>query len=308
MFDVNQPETLTALKKWWQEFRERAPLYDEDLEDYCCVVIGNKTDLVNSKALGSTSVVSEAQVLHFLDELVPSLSPSPSSPVEEVPITIEHVVSEEPTSPNDDSAIDLSSPFLQLRSQSIDINQSLRRHSKRSSWSTHNGTVTSIHTGVTSYHTPSSSLFDVYASARSSPLPPSISSRLSSPIRTQKRTSSFSSTSSSTLTITPSLFTRRNDQAAATTPSTPTLSPPTLHTTPHHPLPPEKGPKLFFTSAKTGEGVPEVFEYIVRRVVARWEYEEATDARTLRMQEPSETIRLGLTRAASSRRLTGSCC
>ncbi|KAF8546636.1 hypothetical protein OG21DRAFT_1376576, partial [Imleria badia] len=46
MFDVNQPETLTALKKWWEEFRERAPLYDEDLEDYCCVIAGNKTDLV----------------------------------------------------------------------------------------------------------------------------------------------------------------------------------------------------------------------------------------------------------------------
>lgn len=193
MFDVNQPETLTGLKKWWEEFRERAPLYDEDLEDYCCVVVGNKTDLVNSTVLGSTSTVSETQAIRFLDDLVPPSSPRSSSPVEEVPITIEQVASEEPTSPHDDSDIDISSSFSQSRSRSIDINQYLRTgHSKRSSWSSaniNNGTLTSTHTGVTSYHTPSSSLFDVYASALSSPLPPSVSSRLSSPIRTQRRTS-----------------------------------------------------------------------------------------------------------------------
>lgn len=77
---------------------------------------------------------------------------------------------------------------------------------------------------------------------------------------------------------------------------------------PHDPLPPERGPKLFFTSAKTGEGVHEVFEYIARRVVTRWEYEETIDARTLRVQEFPETIRLGLTRGESNKRLTGGCC
>ncbi|KAF8547740.1 ras-domain-containing protein [Imleria badia] len=310
MFDVNQPETLTALKKWWEEFRERAPIDDEDLEDYCCVVVGNKTDLVNARALSSTSIVSEAQALRFLDDLVPPLSP-PSSPIEETPITIEEAPLEEPTSPCDAPEIDLSSPS-RLRSQSININHMRRGHSKRASWSStniNNGTLTSTHTGVTSYHTPSSSLFDVYSSARSSPFPPSLSSRLSSPIRTQRRASSVSSTSSSAPTITPSLFTRINDQAYATTTTTttPTVSPP-ISDTIHYPLPPERGPKLFFTSAKTGEGVHDVFEYIARRVVTRWAFEEAIDARTLRMQEPSETIRLGLTRGESNRRLTGSCC
>ena len=163
-------------------------------------------------------------------------------------------------------------------------NSRRRSHWKRTSWNSaniNNGTLTSTHTGVTSYHTPSSSLIDVYASARSSPLPPSVSSRLSSPIRTQ-RASSFSSTSSSAPTITPSLFTRNNDQTVATTLTTPTISP-IPDTISHHPSLPERGPKLFFTSAKTGEGVHEVFEYIARRVVTRWEYEEAIDARTLRM-------------------------
>lgn len=311
MFDVNQPETLTALKKWWQEFRERAPLYDEDLEDFCCVVVGNKTDLVNSNALDSTSIVCETQALRFLDELVPPSFPRPSSPAEEVSVTIEEAAPEEPTSPRGESEVDSPSPLPQSRSQSIDINQYLRKgHSKYPSWSSvniSNGTLTSTHTGVTTYHTPSSSLFDAYASARSSPFPPSLSSRLSSPVRTKARTSSFSSSSSSAPTITPSLFIRSMDQAAASTQTTPTVSPPTVDATPY-PLPPDRGPKLYFTSAKTGEGVHEVFEYIARRVVTRWEYEEAIDARTLHMQEPSETIRLGFTRAESNGRLAGRCC
>jgi Ras-related protein Rab-7A len=37
---------------------------------------------------------------------------------------------------------------------------------------------------------------------------------------------------------------------------------------------PARGPKLFFTSAKTGAGVSEVFAYVARRVVMRWEWEE----------------------------------
>jgi Ras-related protein Rab-7A len=38
---------------------------------------------------------------------------------------------------------------------------------------------------------------------------------------------------------------------------------------------PLRGPKLFLTSAKTGAGVPDVFAYVARRVVMRWEWEEA---------------------------------
>jgi len=38
---------------------------------------------------------------------------------------------------------------------------------------------------------------------------------------------------------------------------------------------PERGPKLFFASTKTGEGVEDVFGYVVRKMVGRWEYEEA---------------------------------
>ncbi|TFK64461.1 hypothetical protein BDN72DRAFT_742775, partial [Pluteus cervinus] len=45
VFDVNTPETLESLTKWWAEFCQNAPLPEEDVEDFCCVVVGNKTDL-----------------------------------------------------------------------------------------------------------------------------------------------------------------------------------------------------------------------------------------------------------------------
>ncbi|KAF9237254.1 P-loop containing nucleoside triphosphate hydrolase protein [Melanogaster broomeanus] len=310
MFDVNQPETLTSLTKWWTEFRERAPLSDEDVEDYCCVVVGNKMDLVNSNTPGSTSAISEAEALRFLDELVPCSPPL----VEEMAITVEEAALEDATSPYLEGDIDLSASIL--RSRSIDINHHhhLKSYSKsrsRSSTRFHSGTMTSTHTGLTSYHTPSSSLFDVYASARSSPVPQSVSSRPPSPIRLPRRmTSSLSSASSSSApTITPSLFTR--DQAPAMTPPTLTLPSPASETTTLPPLP-ERGPRLFFTSAKTGEGVREVFEYITRRVVTRWEYEAAIDSRTLHVQDinssGTETIRLGLETGESKCRPSGSCC
>ncbi|KAH9963600.1 hypothetical protein BC827DRAFT_1193001 [Russula dissimulans] len=38
---------------------------------------------------------------------------------------------------------------------------------------------------------------------------------------------------------------------------------------------PPRGPKLLFTSAKTGAGVADLFAYVARRVVMRWEWEEA---------------------------------
>ena len=46
MYDVTRPESLHALERWWSEFRDRAPVPDEDLEQFCVVIVGNKTDLV----------------------------------------------------------------------------------------------------------------------------------------------------------------------------------------------------------------------------------------------------------------------
>jgi hypothetical protein len=41
---------------------------------------------------------------------------------------------------------------------------------------------------------------------------------------------------------------------------------------------PDNGPRLFWTSAKTGEGVKDVFEYIATRVVTRWDWDDRLEA------------------------------
>jgi len=148
----------------------------------------------------------------------------------------------------------------------------------------------SLATRETIYHTPSSSYFDVYESARSSPVPfpgghgtspsdgPGYGSIGRGSLRkgmrmngrndsTTSRGSRSSVSSSSAMTITQSLFARSstaNPASAAHPPAPPT--PPPLQSL-------ERRPMLFFTSAKTGEGVSEVFEYIARRVVVKWEWE-----------------------------------
>ncbi|EIW75987.1 hypothetical protein CONPUDRAFT_42859, partial [Coniophora puteana RWD-64-598 SS2] len=44
MFDVNSRDSLHALAKWWDAFRQNAPLADDEMDDYPCVVVGNKVD------------------------------------------------------------------------------------------------------------------------------------------------------------------------------------------------------------------------------------------------------------------------
>ncbi|KAG6863194.1 hypothetical protein C0991_007649, partial [Blastosporella zonata] len=93
--------------------------------------------------------------------------------------------------------------------------------------------------------------------------------------------------SGSGATITPSLFARGNDTAKTTCPSSTPNTPPEADVDPFatFPPPPARGHKLFFTSAKTGAGVADVFEYIARRVVRRWEYEERMEARRMHVRE-----------------------
>jgi len=312
---------MLALKKWWDEFRDRAPIADEDINEYCCVVVGNKIDtVVNGKGFG---LVSKSDALAFLDELVPPSSPTsiypPPSFAEQ---DGDHLVSNflalpalhEPSSQSRSSI----ATEVQTRSNSIDIHHSnhishlpspsgkLSQPVSYSSPYFYSETMRSTHTTLTIYHTPSSSL---YHSARSSPEPLSLSEPTSptSSFRQRKLNtrSSGSSSSGSAPTITPSIYARdrgsssninTSDNLLPTTPS-PSSSP--VFSPPPPPLllppPPERGPKLFFTSAKTGEGVADVFEYIAYRVSRKWEYEECIEARRMHYQESSaaETIRLG---------------
>lgn len=304
MFDVSVPETMHALTKWWEEFKHRAPVSDEEVDNFCCVVVGNKMDLLQP-GVGVTA--EEAQ--KFVQELVPLSEPEPELLVAEHmegEIVVDPISGEdEDIIPEDEHEHELeheayTSPSLLAPSARIDIKHR-RKLSKSRSRSSTPHTSTSLYgtfrSGVTSFHTPSSSLSDIYASARSSPLP---GSQPGSPARVRRMTSLSSTTtittssSSSAATITPSLFTRSQRPP---TPTPPQLDPdPDLNLPPTLPDPPDTGPKLFFTSAKTGTGVSDAFEYIAVRVVKKWEYEEAVEARTVHMRDESDgdTVRLGL--------------
>jgi Ras-related protein Rab-7A len=42
IFDINQPETLRSLNRYWSEFWASRPLSDEEIEEYCLVVVGTR--------------------------------------------------------------------------------------------------------------------------------------------------------------------------------------------------------------------------------------------------------------------------
>jgi Ras-related protein Rab-7A len=94
----------------------------------------------------------------------------------------------------------------------------------------------------------------------------------------------------SAVTMTPSLFARERTAAGNTASTTPEADPFLS------PAVPSRGPKLFFTSAKTGKGVAEVFEYIAQRVVKKVEYDDRIESHRMHAREASvaDTIRLGL--------------
>lgn len=303
MFDVSAPQTMHALTKWWSEFKQRAPVSDEEADSFCCVIVGNKMDLVQP-GMG----VTEDEAHKFVQDLMP-LSPPEPPQTGEPPIT-EIIVEDHFSGDAEGSADDYqpdSEPSLLTPSARIDI-QNGPSQSRSSSVTRHTSVYGTFRSGLTSFHTPSSSLSDIYASASSSPLP---GSRHESPARVRKMSSITSTTtttsSSSAPTITPSLFTRGQ---RAITPPTPLDA----HDAPESylPDPPDLGAKLFFTSAKTGLGVGDVFEYIALRVLRKLEYEEAVEARTLHMRDASDgdTVHLGLGLRDRGRnwKAPGACC
>jgi Ras-related protein Rab-7A len=308
MFDVNDLSTLQALTTWWNEFKEHAPLDDADVEDYCCVVVGNKMDLVEE---GKEPTVSEADTLQFLEELIPVSSSTPRpppSPRRALYVDDENVVIEDddlsasqrtevpPVPPRASSSSPPSPPPPLPGSHSIAISKTptQNRHLSRS---VGNGTIGTGRTTLSIYHTPSSSLFDQFHSARGSPEPSSHShTRSQSPpsppspsthLSPQRARMLSLSSSSSGMTITPSLFaqTRVNESnsGSSTTTTVPTAGPR------------DRGPRLFFTSARTGLGVQDVFEYAAKRVMRRWDEEE----RVMHVMEGSaeESVRLAVEEA-----------
>ncbi|KAM6491305.1 ras domain containing protein [Amanita muscaria] len=289
IFDVNNPESMESLTKWWTEFCERAPLDEEDVEKFCCVVVGNKIDLDEG---GESIRVTEMEALEFLQRLIPpSRSYSP-------PAFEDTLDTHSPTITNGQNSPHSNSINIKRSNSAPKHDVTRRLQSKVSFLSSplNPGTVSSIQSGISTYHTPSSSLFDEYHSAPSSPPLPDHCN-----LPKRQRSSTNASSSSSAETVTPSLFARGTTEAETTiltipddaieeimislaTESSPSTQPPSF--------PPYRRPKLFFTSAKTGEGVSDVFEYIAERVVRMSEYEEQIEARRMHIRETSSTIRL----------------
>jgi Ras-related protein Rab-7A len=325
MFDVTRPSTLTALEAIWEEFCDKVPLAEDAKETFCCVFVGNKIDVPEVEGKDR---VTRGHAMEFIDKLIP---PNPP-PVVSQSSSSQHTIPNTSSSPKSDSS--QTNEHRSLRdclsipiTPSVDIDiRTLSRsechsgHNKsRSRSSTRLGTWTETVTSIQTFHTASSSVFDsdAFTSALSSPVGSLNSSAAWShvgrgSVRWKRRRYSgtwSSSHSESGETITPSMYraaatarqslssssagdSRRNSriETAITTP-TPSMTP--------LPPPPLKRPALFFTSAKSGEGVREVFDYITARVVRKWEWEEALEARVMDMSEdeggPSraERIRLG---------------
>lgn len=340
MFDVNDHASMLATKKWWANFCDKAPVPDQDIAEYCSVLVGNKIDMVAED--GSWSV-SESDALEFLDELMspqeeeegsvkvipPELFASAGNQVEQLRPVAEASLS-------DPTPIPIHQPnskIIHAREPSYSPKHHLSKSYSRSRPSSrfYAGTMSSTHTALTIYHTPSSSLLDtrssIYQSARSSPEPwsqsePDLSQSPQNRRRTMTMLSRESTGSDSAATITPSRFAREREQHRVSNENSSRLpssqSSPELHyfQSKHQtPLPPERGPHLFFTSAKTGEGVDELFEYIARRVVRKWEYDEWLDARRMHFRDTtmSEEDTLMGSRRSESVRLDrsgnrGGCC
>ncbi|PPQ80121.1 hypothetical protein CVT24_006560 [Panaeolus cyanescens] len=90
MYDVNDPSSLYALRKWWRDFCDYAPVKDEERGKFCCVVVGNKVDVAgeeseeegedeSQRGVGVRSGdrkrrkgrVTREEAIRFLRELVP---------------------------------------------------------------------------------------------------------------------------------------------------------------------------------------------------------------------------------------------
>ncbi|KEP51476.1 Ras-like protein [Rhizoctonia solani 123E] len=256
----------------------------------------------HGKPNGGDSPITDKLVHRFLQDLIPTKPDSVSTPAFPKRRTI-HIddlpeetllapedggsrptqIPRKPCSePTDTDYEPESPPRSPTRSKSIGSPRSRWLWSKSRGISREgNGTAT---TNQTIYHTPATSLFRT-----ASPTRPS---RSTSPTHSQLRRGGSSAMSMETArsyfsVSTPTLpLPSRSVSRSLSTASESTIKPrpksvqeevvaksPQLPATGRESL--ETGPKLFWSSARTGEGVSPVFEYVARRVVQRWEWEES---------------------------------
>ncbi|KAG8943825.1 hypothetical protein FRC03_002310 [Tulasnella sp. 419] len=188
VFDVNKPETLIGLRRWWDEFRDRVPIADGDEAKYCVVVVGNKCDLFPSSRRASKETAGPTAATTFLKNLIPvpedlvehnestpsiqeapvgggvDLSSEPPSPITTAPPASSLSASRPPILPTIYSNSSISALNSSEQNKSPSGSQSTPRLSqlnfnRQSRFST-SGTMTSTRTSMSIYHTPSSSLFE----------------------------------------------------------------------------------------------------------------------------------------------------
>ncbi|KAG8741772.1 hypothetical protein FRC10_002439 [Ceratobasidium sp. 414] len=334
MFDVTNPDSLTSLRRWWEEFAAKCPVPQGTEADFCATFVGNKVDLSpehgpytgeangNGKHSQSTSngggrVVTEQIAQQFLRDLIPV--PHPPTPLPERPTHRRTITIDGISLGSNDSGDDLatqpanipqsnghtrpissdtepeSPPRSVSRPRSIGVLSSsprapwISRIKSRAMSRERNSTAT---TGHSIYHTPATSLFRTTSPARG------VSSRGASPNQSQlpRGGSSVISMETARSQFSPSTpaqpsrsrlvpyslaATAGSDTTAKPQKAPDAVAPLDLEESTEHPdstqerMPPETGPRLFWASARTGNGVAPVFEYIARRVVQRWEWEES---------------------------------
>ncbi|KAG9017918.1 hypothetical protein FRB95_012770 [Tulasnella sp. JGI-2019a] len=183
VFDVNKPESLQELSRWWDEFRVKVPIQEGREAEYCTVVVGNKMDLLPTTKKVGKEVVERRRADNFLREMIPSEVDDPiqgtiPARTDDPPKqgALEHVLLESPSSlssPQSHEGLSTNRPSA-LPIQSLtrsatasasgngsneqDITPKLSQIKLRSD-SSKFGTMNTSRTEVSVYHTPSSSLF-----------------------------------------------------------------------------------------------------------------------------------------------------
>ncbi|KAF8760844.1 Ras protein [Rhizoctonia solani] len=311
MFDATRPDSVSDLRRWWNEFAAKRPVLEGSEAEFCAVFVGNKVDLLADQERrvngpsdtedrahdwtepnGGHPPIADKLVNQFLQDLIPTkfdLITTPASSrrrtidVDKLSQGISLPPPEDDTSgptrtpgkpylePTDAEHEPESPPRSSSRSRSIGI-PSRQWHSnyKPNNLSHPSNFLVSDHQPhqpQSKHITRNSQLRHGGSSLLSMETARSHFSSSSTPIQPPpSRSVSHSSSIVSVVTIKPA-------QRPGSPPGEGILESPQLPEAGNNLL--EIGPKLFWSSARTGEGVASVFEYVAHRVIQRWEWEES---------------------------------
>jgi Ras-related protein Rab-7A len=312
------------------------------------IVVANKTDLTRAGPGNPTphEAIPDEEIHKFLLELIPVPSssgvsadgvggpdepPEPAPPLVDEPQLIHNGNSDANagnghTFPSTEGGGDPDtpkSPYPRATSISIIARPNPRRNDSRASQTRAGGTMG---TTRTIYHTASSSLLDSDPPASRPTVagfnwsPPASSSlgtghTTGAPSGSRRRQASVNTSSSAT--VTPGRSRTHSHQSlgqgAALTPRATNIDVESTSSSLPAPKPrPDQGAHLLYASAKTGEGLAEIFEYTARRVVQKVEWEEEEDQRVFGVVEPGQSSRIMLnghgTQDGGKTRGWGRCC